>query len=79
MGITLGVLNRAELVHRLADDVQYAAQRPAADGHGDGAALIDGLHAAHHAFGGLHGDATHAALAQVLLHFEDNVDGRRHV
>ncbi len=66
----------AELVDRLADDVDDAAQRLLAHGHADGAAEVDGLHAADHAVGGFHGDGAHAALAQVLLHLEDDVDGR---
>ena len=74
-GHTLGGVHRAKLVHRLADDVEHAAERLAADGHGDGAAEVDGLHAAHHAFGGLHGDAAHAAFAELLLDFQDDVDG----
>ena len=36
--------------------------------------MVNGFHAAHHAVGGLHGDAAHAAFAQVLLHFDDHVD-----
>ncbi len=67
----------AELVHRLADHVDHAAQRLFAHRHADGAAQVDGLHAAHHAVGGFHGDRAHAAFAQVLLHLEDHVDGRR--
>jgi hypothetical protein len=68
----------AELVHRLADHVEHAAQRLLAHRHADGAAEVDGLHAAHHAVGGFHGHRAHAAFAQVLLHFEDDVDGRGH-
>ena len=37
-----------------------------------------GLHASHHAIGCFHGYAAHSAFAEMLLHFEDNVDGRRH-
>ncbi len=70
----LGVLDRAQLIHRLADHVHHAPQRAAAHGHGDRPALVDGFHAAHHALGGFHGDAAHAAFAQVLLHFENHVD-----
>ena len=66
----------AELVDRLADDVEHAAQRLLAHGHADGAAEVDGLHAANHAFGGFHGHGADAAFAEVLLHFEDDVDGR---
>ena len=67
--------DRAELIDRLSDYVHDPSERAAADGNGDGPALIDGLHAAHHAVGGLHGDAAHAAFAEVLLHFENDVDG----
>ena len=78
-GHTLGGVYRAKFVHRLADDVEHAAQGRAANGHGDRTAEVDGLHAAHHAFGRLHGDAAHAAFAELLLDFEDDVDGRRNV
>ena len=66
----------AEVVDRVADDVDDAAQRLLAHGDADGAAEVDGLHAADHAVGGLHGDGAHAALAQVLLDLEDHADGR---
>ena len=72
---SLLVLDRAQLVDGLADHVHHASQRAAAHGHGNRSALIDGLHAAHHAVGGFHGDAAHAAFAQVLLHLENHVDG----
>jgi len=42
--------------------------------HGDGLAQIDDRHAALQAVGGLHGDGAHSVLAQVLLHFGDDVD-----
>ena len=73
-GHGLGVLDRPQLIHGLADHVHHAAQRAAAHGHRNRSALVDGFHAAHHAFGGFHGDAAHAAFAQVLLHFENHVD-----
>ena len=76
-GITLGGIDRAKLVHGIADDVEHAAQRLAADGNGDRAAEVQRFHAAHHALGRLHGDAAHAALAQLLLHFQDDVERRR--
>ena len=76
-GIALLRVHRSQIVDRLADDVEHAAQRSATHGHSDGAALVDGLHAAHHAFGGFHGDAAHAAFAQMLLDLEDDVDGKR--
>ena len=58
--------------------LRHAAQRFLAHRHADGAAEVDGLHAAHHAVGGLHGHGAHAAFAQVLLHLEDHIDGRGH-
>ena len=66
----------AELVDRLADDVEDAAQRLLAHGHADGSAEVDGVHAADHAVGGFHGHGADAALAEVLLDLEDDVDGR---
>ena len=66
----------AEVIDRLADYVHHATQRASADGNRDGAAEIDGVHTAHHAIGGLHGDAAHAAFAEVLLDFEDDVNRR---
>ena len=42
-------------------------------------ARVDRLHAADHAFGRNHGDAAHAAFAEVLLHFDDDVERRRHI
>jgi hypothetical protein len=78
-GHPLVVGDGAEVVDRFADDVHHATQRSAADWNGNRAALIDGFHAAHHAVGGLHGDATHTAFSQVLLHFEDDIDGHRGV
>ena len=75
---SLLVFDRAKLIDRFADHVHYAPQRSAAHGHGDRAALVNGLHAAHHAVGRLHGDAAHAPLAQMLLHLENHVDGIGH-
>ena len=63
----------AEFIHRLADHIHHSSKRAVAHGHGNGSAHIDRLHAAHHAFGGLHGDAAYAAFAQMLLHFENHV------
>ena len=55
--------NRAEVIHGFADYIHHSAQRSAAYGGGDGATLIDGFHASHHAVGGFHGDAADAAFA----------------
>ena len=58
----------AELVDGFAEHVEHAAKRLAADRHHDARAGVDRLHAAHHALGGDHGDAAHAAFAEMLLH-----------
>jgi hypothetical protein len=68
-------IHRAHLVHRLADHVEHPAQRLGTHGHFHGMAQADGLHAAHQALGGLQRDGAHAAFADVLLHFADDVDG----
>ncbi len=73
-GIALGRVYGSELVDRVADNVHHAPQRLAANGYSDRAALIDGLHATHHALGRLHGDTTHAAFAELLLDFQDDVE-----
>ena len=72
------MLDRTELIDRLADHVHHAAERAVAHGHRDWSALVDGLHAAHHAVGRFHGNAAHAAFAEVLLHFENHVDRGGH-
>jgi len=71
----LCVRDRSELVHGFSDHVHHAPQCSPANRDGYWPALVDGLHAANHAVGGFHGDAAHAALAQVLLHLENHVDG----
>src|SRR5262249_42341986 len=70
--------DRAQFVDWFADDVHHASESSLPHGNRDGTALVDGLHSAHHAVGGRHGDAPHTTFAQVLLHFEHNADGRRH-
>ena len=73
-GQPLGRLDRAKLVHRLADHVHHAAQRLFAHRHRDRPAQVERLHAPHHAVRGLHRDGAHAAFAQMLLHFQHHVD-----
>ncbi len=75
---SLLVLDRTKLVDRVADHIHDASQRATAHGHGDRSVLVDGFHAAHHTIGGRHGDAAHASFAQMLLHFENHVDGAGH-
>ena len=73
-GMPLLALNRAEIVDRLANHIHDAAQSAMPHRHGNRSALINGFHAANHAFGGFHGDAAGAAFSQMLLHFENDVD-----
>ena len=73
-GITLGGIDGPELVDGIANDVHHTAQGRTAHRNRDGAALVNGLHAAHHAFGRLHGDAAHSSFAQLLLDFQDDVE-----
>src|ERR1700733_13232086 len=76
-GHALFRVHRTQVVDGFADDVEHPAEGGATDGHGNGAALVDGLHTAHHAFGSFHGDAAHAPFAQMLLNLKDDVDGDR--
>ena len=62
-------------VDRLAEDVEHAAERHWSHRHGDRRAGVDGFHPALHAVGRLHRDGPHAPLAEVLLDFDDHVDG----
>ena len=66
-------LDRPQLVHRLADDVEHATQRGLAHGHLDRLAGVLGRHAADQAVGGYHRHAAHPVLAQVLLDLGDDV------
>ncbi len=77
-GMALGVGDGAKVIHRLADHVHDAAESAVADGNGNRSALVNGLHAANHAVGGRHGDAAHTAFAEMLLHFDDDVDRLGH-
>jgi hypothetical protein len=65
----------AELVHRVADDVEDAAEHLLADGHRDGrAGVLDVLPAAE-AVGRVHRDGPHHVAAEVGGHFEHQVVG----
>ena len=68
--------HRPEPVYRLAEHVQHAPKRRASNGNLNRVALIDGLHAAHDAFRRLQRHGTHAALAEMLLDLDDNIDRR---
>ena len=68
---------RFALVDGLAQQVEQPAQSGLAHGHGDGLAGVDHFHAAGEAVGGVHGHRAHLVVAQVLLHFGDQVDPAR--
>ena len=72
--VALLVLHGAEIIHRLAEYVEHASQDAAPHRHGNRFAEVERLHAAHQTFRGLHRDATHAAFAQVLRHFRDDIE-----
>src|ERR1700741_2655490 len=77
--VTLLVLHRAECIDRLADNVEHAAKRAFTDRHRDWTASVDCFHAAHHTVGRRHRDRSHAAFAEVLLNFGNDVDRSRHI
>src|SRR5262249_17055231 len=74
-----GSIHRTALIHGLADHVEHAPECRRAHRHFHRMAKADRLHAAHQPFGRLQRDRAHAAFADVLLRFADDVDGRRHV
>ena len=76
-GSVFVVLIRAHLVHRLADDVDDAAERLLAHRDRDRRAGVDHRHAAHEAVGGGHGHRAHLALAEVLGDLEHELRGVR--
>ena len=76
-GVPFFVLNRSQLIYGVSDDIHDAAQGPMANRDGNRAALVNRFHPAHHAFGGLHGDAADAAFSEMLLHFERHLERRR--
>ena len=61
------------VVDGLAQQVEDAAQALVAHRHGDGAAGIHRFQAAHHAVGGVHGDAARHVVADVLRHFRGDL------
>ncbi len=65
------------LVHRLADDVEDAAERLLADGHRDRRTGVEHRHAAREPVGGGHGDGAHVRLAEMLGDLEGELRGVR--
>ena len=73
------VIHGAFAVDRVAEQIEHAAQRGRADGHGDRPASIDGFHAAHQTLRGRHGDRAHDVVAEVLGDFARQIDAARRV
>ena len=67
-------LDRPALVHGVAGHVEHPAHDAFADGHGDGPAGVGDLEAALETFGAGHGDRPDPVVAEVLLHFERQLD-----
>ena len=63
------------LIHGVAGNVEHAAHDAFADGHGDRRAGVRDLVAALQTFGAGHGDGADPVVAEVLLHFERQLDG----
>ena len=64
-----------QIVHGFANHIHHASQCPTAHGSRDRPTLINRLHATDHTVCGFHGDATHTAFAEMLLHLKDHVNG----
>ena len=62
-----------EHVNRIADDIEKTPFDLIASGHGYRMAEVAHLDTATDTVGALHGDTTHYVLANVLLHFEDQL------
>ena len=71
--------DRAQLVDRFANHVDHSAESAFAYRNGYGPPHIFRRHAAHHAIGGLKGNASNAAFAEVLLYLDNDVDRSRHI
>ncbi len=63
--------DRAGFVHRLADHVHDAAKRGITHRHEDRLTGIGHVLAANQTFGGVHRDAAHRVLTEMLRHFEN--------
>jgi hypothetical protein len=75
-GVVLHGRDRAHLVDRLAHHVQNAAQRGLAHRHLNGRSGVLHRQPARQTVGGVHGDAAHGVLAQVLRHLDSEVVGQ---
>jgi hypothetical protein len=71
---TLGDCHRALLVDRLSQDVEDASEGDLTDRDGDRAAGVEHLDPAGQTVGGRHGHGADPVVAEVLLHFADDLD-----
>jgi hypothetical protein len=62
-------------INRLSEDVHHPSERRRAHRHRNRGARIHGVHSALHAVGRFHRDGANAVLAEMLLDFDDDVDG----
>mmetsp|Transcript_54995 Transcript_54995/g.130537 ORF Transcript_54995/g.130537 Transcript_54995/m.130537 type:complete len:367 (-) Transcript_54995:97-1197(-) len=74
-GRALGAADGAALVDGLADDVDDAPEELGAGRHHDGGAHVDHLLPAGEALRGVHGNAAHGVLAEMLGNLEHDPDG----
>ena len=70
-GVGLVGADGAALVHRIADDVEYPAQRVGSHRHGDGASGVADFLTADQPVGGVHGNRPDHVLAQMLRYLQN--------
>ncbi len=61
----------AGFIDRFPDDVENSPERCLPDGDADALAHVAHLLPANETLGGVHGDAAHGFLSEVLRHFDD--------
>ena len=71
----VGLIDRATLVDRLANDVDDAAESLGADGHQNGVAGVDDGLATDETFSGVEGNGSDVVAAEMLGDFEDESVG----
>src|ERR1700733_3699490 len=72
--VALFVFHGAEIIDRIAENVEHAAENATANRHRDRLAEIERFHAADQTFSRFHRDAAHAAFTEVLRNFRDDVE-----
>ena len=76
--VALLMRNVAEIVDRIADHVHDATQSSLTHRHADRPTRVSRFHSADHSVCWQHRNGAHAAFAEVLLDFRDNVDSIRY-